>query len=158
VRLYRAPTLRPVTVFGKSSGLAGFYDRLLHNGAGRFITSEDLARMNLYDVSDALRALPGIYVHRYGGFRTMLYGRLTIPDGGRPGGGCPAVVLLDGRVLPPEADINVWVDPRQVAGIEVYPDGASAPTEYRVPSTRSAEHEPAMAGCSVIGFWTRRKP
>jgi hypothetical protein len=149
VRLDRAPTLAPVTVFGTASPLAEFLDRRLHNRAGRFITAEDLARRNVYDVSDALRGMAPLEVVRYRGFRTMLYGRKTIPDGGKPGGMCPAKLILNGRPLPPGDDINLWVGPREVVGIEVYPDGAAAPLKFR-------QAEPDMDGCSIVVFWTRR--
>jgi protocatechuate 3,4-dioxygenase beta subunit len=143
VRLQRAATLAPVTVFGTpaepSLKLREFLDRRRHSLFGRFVTAEEIARRNLFDVSGALRGMPGVQVVSDGRFGKTILGR-------GPYGPCPAVLVLDGMALPPGEDIDRWISPEAVAGIEVYLDRMFAPPQYG--SGR-------LNFCSVVLFWTR---
>ncbi|AHG89739.1 hypothetical protein J421_2202 [Gemmatirosa kalamazoonensis] len=147
VRLDRAQTLAPVTILGRpTSGLAGFLERRAHNRGGRYITPADIARLRTSNVTDALRAMPGLRIipDRHGGVIILgrsLHSQLT-------GARCLSAIYLDGQTLPPGDDLGRWVGPGQVAGIEVYSDEPYAPPQYR---------DPDFEGCSVLLVWTRRR-
>jgi hypothetical protein len=55
-------------------------------------------------------------------------------------------VILDGMPLEPTDDIDTFLDPQQVAGIEVYLDDAYAPPEYGLGKRNF---------CSVVLVWTK---
>ena len=148
VRLDRVPTLAPVTVLGTpSSGLAGFLDRRARKLADKFITAEDIERGHASLVSDALRGTTGVSVVPDGHLGTRLLGTslYTKLHGGNAK--CPAWIVLNGQPLPRGDDIDMWVGTKDVAGLEVYADGASVPLQYRPPDNRD--------GCSVVLIWTR---
>jgi hypothetical protein len=59
---------------------------------------------------------------------------------------CPAFVYLDGLPLDLTESIDTQLTPGRVAGVEVYPDPAFAPPQYRRASSKP---------CSVVLFWSR---
>jgi hypothetical protein len=148
VRLDRVPTLAAVTVLGSpSSGLAGFLDRRARKLADRSITAEDIERSHASLVSDALRGMTAVSVVPDGHLGTRLLGTslYTKLHGGNAK--CPAWIVLNGQALPRGDDVNMWVGTKDVAGIEVYADGATVPQQYRPPDN--------LDGCSVVLVWTR---
>ena len=64
------------------------------------------------------------------------------------GGSCVATVFLDGVALPLGDAIDRWVGPRQVAGVEIYADGVTAPLQFR-------QNPPRIDGCGVVVIWRR---
>jgi hypothetical protein len=149
VQLDRVPTLATVTVLGTpSSGLAGFLERRARKLPDRSITAEDIARWHASLVSDALRGTTAVSVVPDGHLGTRLLGTslYTKLHGGNAK--CPAWIVLNGQPLPRGDDIDRWVGTKDVAGIEVYADGASVPPQYRPPDN--------LDGCSVVLVWTRQ--
>lgn len=146
VRMERAVvSLNPVTVYGTprppSLLVREFLERRSHGAFGRFVTAEDLARTQPPQVSWALRAVPGLQLAPNGRLGHTILGR------GKGGAGsCPALVLLDGTALEPGDEIDQFVSPQQVAGIEVYADPAFAPPQYG---------GARLTGCSMVLVWTR---
>ncbi len=120
------------------SRLAGFNERRERN-VGYFITREQIDRQNTFQLTDALRRIPGVKV-------------VAIPGGlGRtvtlPGARCPPLVMVDG--FPASLgrfDLDM-IDLTTVEGIEVYPHGSSVPAELMGPY--------GMESCGVIGIWSR---
>jgi len=143
VRLARVATLDQVTVFGtpseRSLRLREFLDRRRNSAVGRFVTAADIDQWKPFWTTDAVRGT----------------GMLVVPSGRTgneirgPGrmGNCRANVFLDGLPLDPTESIDAYLGPRQVAGIEIYPDPAFAPPQYS---------SPWRNGCSVVLFWARQ--
>lgn len=142
----QATTLAPVTVYGKASGAVREMNEFLERkrqGMGHFLTTADL--QNRFAVTDALRMVPGIHVMPTMTGETV-YGRQ----------GCIPAVYLDGMPLPSESpltfsgsrgtppDINAFVQPSDIMGIEVYSGLGEAPPQY------------SSNACAVILIWTRR--
>lgn len=132
----RANTLSTVTVMGKRSNaardLTGFLQRS-RSGFGHYITAADIERRSTIDITDALRTTPGLRVSP-GRFGYQVYAR----------GGCSPEVYLDGmRMYQGAEDIDQFVRPEQVAGIEVYTGVAGAPMQY------------PPNGCGSILIWTK---
>jgi TonB family protein len=119
--------------------LAGFYERR-DRGFGRYITADDIAQRNPRQLSDMLRALPGIYVgtDRFGQTHLRLRGNT-----------CAPVVFLDGTpAVAAEFDVDA-LSPDDVSAIEVYSGPASVPAEFVVPFGDTA--------CGTIVIWTRHR-
>ena len=141
VGMERAAALAPVTVVGTASALAGFLDRRLNDRSGQFLTAEDIERRDRFELADALDGLRGVAV------RPGRLGKRVFVRGA--GGSCIATVFLDGVALPLGDPIDRWVGPRQVAGVEVYADGVTAPLPFR-------QNPPRLDGCGVVVIWRRR--
>lgn len=147
-------------------------DREKGANSGYFVTPEELEMRNPVNVTDAVEQFPNIrlrpgnaeytidpvsgYVHPLNVPRNMVIQDRT---------GCPLTVYLDGIRIQPsmravgngykgdtrfkgdlqDEQVNALVNPRSVAGIEVYPRGLSAPPEYQ-----------SIAGtCGVVLIWSR---
>lgn len=114
-------------------------------GWGKYFTYADIEKRNPQYLSDMLTQVSGIRVdHRPGGATVREDRRSTILGGGRPGGSCPTV-WVDGtqwRSVEP-GDIDQFVSPREVAGLEVYKPG-EAPVQFR-----------AIDDCVTLVVWTQ---
>lgn len=118
---------------------SGFAERR-HSGMGRYLTQEHVKRYQPLVTSDLFRFTSGVYVERVGAgdARVSMRGLFTSR--------CGPAIYLDGhymRGLSAE-DINSWVGPDEIAGIEVYSAGM-------VP----AQFSPGMTGCGAIVIWTQ---
>jgi hypothetical protein len=102
-----------------------------HAGAGSFFTSDDIDKRNPQYISDILRDIPGIRVdHFAGGTSIQSATRITTILGGHWGGHCPTV-WVDGNQWRSASDqVDEFVFPREVTGIEVYKPG-EAPMKFR---------------------------
>jgi protocatechuate 3,4-dioxygenase beta subunit len=145
VRLDRVTNLDPVTVFGTpsnapvSSKLAEFLDRQRHNPFGRFITAAEIERRNPIEITDAFHGMAGVQIVPNGRSGKTILGR------GGKFGTCQARVVLDGMLLQPDDELDRWVSPDEVAGIEVYLDATFAPPQYGNGRPDS---------CSIVLVWT----
>jgi hypothetical protein len=142
VRLARVATLEQVTVLGtpsdRSLRLGEFLDRRRRCAGGRFLTAADFERWKPVEVTDALRGT-GVLVVPRGRIGNAIRGPGTLEN-------CAAFVYLDGLFLAPGESIDTQLTPGRVAGVEVYPDPAFAPPQYRRPVSKP---------CSVVLFWSR---
>jgi hypothetical protein len=123
---------------------SGFEDRR-RNGMGRYLTAEDVARRTPIFTSELLRNLPGVRVDmRRGSLEKWIAMRGMA-------GTCSPSLYVDGAHMPtlPEGltanDIDIWVAPDEIAGIEVYVD--FAPPQFR----------PPLSNCGSIVIWTKRR-
>jgi len=133
-------TVKIVAARLKSRDRTGFHERRRQSSAGHFITPEDIAKRQLNVTSEIFRTVPGIIMER-----TVL-GPTPIMMRGMVEDMCVPAVYLDGalmRDLSPE-DIDAWVHPNEIAGIEVYA-GAGIPPQFQA----------AQSGCGSIVIWTR---
>jgi hypothetical protein len=110
------------------------------SGLGRYLTAEDIARRHPIVTSDLFRILPGLRVDRSPLGETLLTMRGTFEET------CFPAFYLDGhhmRYLSAD-DIDDFVKPDEVAGIEVY-TGAAAPPQF----------QQGLSGCGSIVIWTK---
>lgn len=122
----------------------GFEERRRAFGSGRFLSEDDIRRRAPIQVSDLFRGFPGLKVEP----DITMRGAFSQPG---TMGDCTPAVFLDGRPLPPVAslrtdDIDIWVRPSQIWGIEIYPD--APPPQFQV----------AQSGCGSIVIWTKLPP
>ena len=120
----------------------GFLRRQKHGGAGRFIATEEIARRNPIFAVDMLRSMPGILIVRDDNQYDILAQRspqnFFTPF-------CRVAVFVNGNPLrePTVNDLNAYLRPHQMLGVEVY-DAGAAPAEF---SRRN--------GCGVVVVWTK---
>jgi hypothetical protein len=142
-----APRLLPdvrVAVRGsvRRLGLAGFYQRMAH-GSGYYLVGDKIEEKGM---RSALRSLPGVKVtpcHGSGGMISV--GCETISVGRGPGLCSPRIIVNGSPMIGVDAEYLLDLDPAGVAGIEVYPDPAMAPVQYRNLESR----------CGVLMVWTK---
>ena len=103
-------------------------------GWGRYFTAADIERRRPVHVSDMLFGIPGLRV-----WRTGTTTEVTCAVGGRP------TVWVDGFPLD-GWDMDTYVRPGQVAGIEVYSYSPSTPPEFVMPGSGE---------CGAIVIWTK---
>ncbi|MEO7366314.1 MAG: carboxypeptidase regulatory-like domain-containing protein, partial [Gemmatimonadaceae bacterium] len=103
--------------------------------AGRFITQEDILRLPVINTSELFRRMPGLNadgdsIRMRGAFATW----------------CKAAIFIDDHYMSflTKEDIDDWVPPQHVAGIEVYSE-TTVPAQFRV----------GMGECGSIVIWTK---
>ncbi len=132
-------TVRITATRGGSGPLLAFMQRKKSSGTGRFITSEDVqARRPIY-TTDMLRTLPGVSFARDRNGEEFMAMRGTVS------GQCRATVFLNGMSMRGLSvnDINGFVQPMNVIGIEVY-SSAGAPQQFS-----------EQNGCGSVVIWSR---
>lgn len=115
----------------------GFYDRE-RGGFGIFLTPYELSQRNAIQTSEFFRTVPGMTLTPAGGSRYRI-------NMNRAGGGCSPKVLLDGNPTM-DASVDDFVQPQDVAGIEIYRSSTEVPGRWL--AYRSA--------CGLIVIWTKR--
>ena len=122
--------------------LAGFEARR-RGGTGRYLTPEDIARQHPYFTTDLLRFVPGLRVDRNRRGETTLQMRNAFADR------CSPAVYLDGNYAGDATtiDIDGWVRPDEVAGIEIY-TGPVVPAQF----------SKSTVTCGSIVIWTKESP
>ena len=117
------------------------------SGMGRFLTPEDIARRTPIVTSDLFLAMPRVRVE----MRSGNLERWITMRSAAGGGACSPALYVDGAHIPawPEGltgnDIDRWVDPHEIAGIELYVD--LVPPEF----------QPTLSSCGSIVIWTKRR-
>jgi hypothetical protein len=146
--------------------IAGFEDRMRQRqraaGAGYFITVKDIEAMNATRVTQIVQNTPTMSVRRIDIDKYGLYGRAV-----GTGGDCLATVWVDGvlaagaaralvdrrgrRVVtgPDVQDIDSYLYPTEIAGVEIYPRGMMAPPQFLPPG------DPNASRCAVVAYWTK---
>ena len=133
-----------------SLDVTGFYDRL-EATSGIFLTQEEIEAKQPIFTTDVFNSLPGVRVVGTGGLD-----RAVVLRGGMRGGLstsslCGPTVYLDGFPIArggpgsESAFLDRIVRPSEIAGIEVYTSGATAPLQYKG----------LGSDCGVIVIWTR---
>jgi hypothetical protein len=132
-------TVRITATRLNARNVSGFAERR-HMGLGRYLTADQIARRNPINISDMFYMVPGLQLDRVG-FDT----RITMRGFW---GRCSPALYLDGQYLRglTTDDINSWVSPDEVAGIEIYSPGMVPP-----------QFEPGMSGCGSIVVWTGQR-
>jgi hypothetical protein len=136
---------------------SGFEERRRASG-GFFVTAQDIARKNPHQTADIFEGLRGLRL----GFAsdTLLSDKMALvdPDSlkttnrqilmrGVGGDLCAPAIFLNGQFVDriDADDLDAWVTPREIAGIEIY-------SEATVP----AQFQRIGKACGSIVFWTKR--
>lgn len=140
VALVPAPiALAAVTIQGRRDvvgPMAGFYKRR-DAGFGRFLSGAEMDKRQVPTVTGLLLGVPGVRVDRAGPNTAV---RIR-------GSGCPPLIWLDGLALTAgDFDLD-GVNPRSLAGLEVY-DGGQVPAEFQ-------RNFGVSSACGAIIMWTR---
>ena len=148
-------------------GLAGFEQRMLERkrgaGTGHFITARDIEAMAPIRATQVVQNIPSIFVKRLSGERFAIYGRQA------NGGECAATIYLDGVRITGVGDVLIgrgrggrsvvmrgdtdspldqYVQPSEIAGVEVYARGLIAPPQFQ-------PTDPNAARCAIVVYWTK---
>lgn len=126
---------------GGSGNLLEFLSRKKSSGAGRFITSEDIAARRPIYTTDLFRSMPGITLLRDGTGDEVLVQRSNTFSSPY----CRVSVYMNGMSLRGMSanDINGYVRPNDLIGVEVYSAG-TAPPQYS-----------EQNGCGSVVIWSR---
>jgi hypothetical protein len=125
--------------------MIGFEDRR-RRGVGRYLTAEDVARQRPFVTSDLFRFVPGLRVDRNRIGETVI----------QMWGMCSPSIYLDGNYMGElsAGDIDSWVRPDEVAGIEIY-TGPVVPPQF---STGRSGVGASHGDCGSIVIWTKPSP
>jgi hypothetical protein len=138
------PELSPVEVVSRrDEGLqkVGFLDRKRTSASGYFMGPEQLEKRNPMKFTDILRSTPGIRVTEQNGQAMITSTRSAQANG------C-VTMYVDGaqwQQLEP-GDLDSFVQPNEVAAIEVY-SGASVPPQF----------SQAGQSCAAVVVWTKTR-
>jgi len=150
----------------KPINLAGFEERMLARkraaGTGYFLTAKDIEAMSAARTTQVVENIPTISVRRTNLDKYAIYGRAV-----GTGGDCLATIWLDGiqvagasqpvvdrrtrRIVAGAevTELDPYVNPSELAGVEIYPRGIMAPPQFLPPG------DPNAARCAVVAFWTK---
>lgn len=120
------------------------FDLRRRSGAGRFLTQADIERRRPAFTSDLFRSLAGVRFDRTSiGIDSI--GAPGIMMRGAVADWCSPALYIDGHYMVglTTEDLDSWVQPSEITGIEVY-SGATAPPEF----------QPGRFGCGAIVIWT----
>lgn len=127
---------RTVYVAGR---LREFYDRR-NSGLGRYLARWEIEAIAPLSVSDLLQRFPAVQVIQ------SSFGRISLQIVRGRVGACNPSIYLDGVPIQVDADFNInsFVIPQVLEGVEVYTGPSEAPVQYLGNST-----------CGVILLWTQ---
>jgi hypothetical protein len=118
----------------------GGFAKRIRMGQGHFITPQDVVKSSPIVTTDLFRRIPGVRME----LDNM--GQPTLKMRGAFEEWCSPAIFIDGANVSfmDAADIDHWVHPGELAGIEVYTE-ATAPGEFRV----------GLGGCGSVVIWTK---
>ena len=131
-----APTVLD-TVKVTAMARSGFEHRRRSSGSGRFLTPADITRGSPTFASEIFRNVQGVSVAN--GIKIR-----------GPFGDCAPALYINGQYLPAPrtgfraADIDMWMSPAEIAGVEIYFD--AVPPEFQQP----------LSGCGSIVIWKKQ--
>jgi hypothetical protein len=117
--------------------LEAFAQRKRGSGMGRFFRADQLMLGNPNTASDLLRTMPGFVGD----------GTLRMRGVFEFGGTCMPDVYIDGHLMRgiDSRDLDDFVAPRDIAGIEVYGSGSPKPPQF----------DSGMSGCGSLVIWQK---
>lgn len=138
------PVMDPVLVTARAEKAlesVGFTQRQ-RSGTGRFVSAEEIARRNPIYLSDVLRTVPGLTTRPTRGQPEVVSTR----GGSISNPGCVNYVVDGFQWRSAGGDANDFVNPREVAGIEVY-QASNVPAQFVEPGQ----------SCTTIVIWTKQR-
>jgi hypothetical protein len=125
----------------------GGFLRRRRSGMGKYITSADIARFPVVNTSDVFRRFPRVRTDGGNKGKIQMRGAFQSNQGQLGGENwCNASIFINGHNMSfmTLEDIDDWVPPDEIAGIEVYPDGTVPP-----------QFQPGLSGCGSVVIWTK---
>jgi hypothetical protein len=118
------------------------FERRRRMGFGTFFGSEDVERLRPFNTTSLLNRVPSVRIVGSVATSERILMRGTL-------GYCSPDLYLDGmRLTNMDArDIDSWVQPDEIEGMEVYTSAGRVPPEFS-----------SLSGCGSIVIWTRRSP
>lgn len=115
------------------------FERRRRSAPGIFFDAEVVRRRGPYSVMQLLWEVPWLQVHQTG------FDREVVMRAGRRS--CIPTFFVNGMQMPGEllSELDLFVRPHELEGMEIYRSGATTPAEFR-------------SGCGAIVVWTRRLP
>ena len=153
IALEPAPvTLDPVEVAGKPAprlpAMVGFEERRAH-AQGHFFNREEIVRIQARRFTDLLRRVPGVQMqHVSSPYEQGEAVRMSRTIGVMGARHCPVLYYVNGSPFPVTGDIPIdqYINPEEVAAVEVYSGMSQIPSEFN-----STGHN---SRCGVIVIWT----
>lgn len=137
LRMDRHPTALAAVVVRDRRSFAGFEQRRAQTTRGVFLDEAMIAAKRPLSVANLLHGLPGVAVSSSLGSRSTIVTRFGIRR-------CTPSVFLDGRpILADTEDLDAFIEPRQLRGVEVYAFPAEVPREFL-----------GNPFCGAILFWS----
>jgi hypothetical protein len=117
------------------------FQRRRKSGLGYYFGPEDVGRLRVGSVSELFSRVPSVRI------MDLAMDRVVMMRDHFGNGDCQPTIFIDGmRVRDLDVtDIDVWVPPQDLAGLEVYTTPERAPMEFTT-----------LDGCGALVFWTRR--
>jgi len=130
-----------ITASRLTVNMRGFEERR-RSGTGRYLTAEYIADRRPFFASEILRMVPSIRVDRNGPGETAITMR-----GHSVADRCSPAVYMDGNYMSilSADDIDNWVTPEEIAGIEIY-TGPGIPPQF---------NKGLADSCGSIVIWTK---
>lgn len=118
--------------------LVEFDERRRSSGAGRFMSAADIAKRHPFSTSEIFRQFPGVYYEGRDTAQIQMRGVFEER--------CNPAIFINGHQMQGIAagDIDLFVKPSELVGIEVYSVG-TVPGQFMVP----------LSGCGSIVLWTK---
>ena len=140
---HRVDVLKDVTVYRRDRGLelelqhvlAGFNQRR-ELGFGHFLTRADIVKKRPLRFTDLLRSTPGLKVVPDGNSEYVIVSTRT------RGNSCKSDIYINGARLKDPAGIDVMVDPKEVAAVEIYAGISETPPQF------------GRSECGSVVIWT----
>jgi len=138
VRMGKPTSMLAAVRVRSSRTFAGFEQRRATTSRGVFLDESQIEAIRAFHVADLFDRLPGVEVDRTSMVRATIRTRF-----GR--GTCEPSVYVDGRpLLAKTKDLDAFMDPRRLRGIEVYSFPAEVPSEFL-----------GNPFCGAILFWMK---
>lgn len=132
-------TVKVTANYAKYENRIGFLNRS-RSGLGHFLSAEDIARRYNMVTSELFRMVPGLFLDGGSDPDKKIMMRGTFEER------CVPVIYVNDHLMPELTadDLDNYVRPSEIAGIEVY-------SETQVPP----QFQPGLNGCGSIVIWTK---
>ncbi len=142
-----APVLDAVNVKARADASAvplADFERRRKGGFGHFIDETQIAKRAALTTADLFRTTPGMTI-----IAGVGSGDKVLMRNAGSGGSCVPAVYMNGVLVPTDGNLDEFIKPNDVRGIEIYSRTASVPIEFQ-----------SRNGCGSIVLWTgaRRTP
>lgn len=140
-------TMKVIANYDRYSNLAAFKARS-RSGMGRYLSGEEIAKRNPVVTSDLFLSMPGVYIEYPQGEDgdSGVGVEKSVLMRGFVSGRCRPAIYINGNWIPntTSTDVDVFVKPGELLGIEVY-SATQVPPQF----------QPGLSGCGSILFWTK---
>ena len=136
-----APTLDVVKVkAGANAGAVPLaeFDRRRKSGFGRFLDETQIEQRAAMHTADLFRGTPGMTI-----MASVSGGDKVLMNAAGGGGVCVPAVFLNGVTITTDGNLDAFINPKEIRGVEIYSRVASVPLQFQ-----------SRNGCGSIVLWT----